>query len=187
MVKEASESVPRCSARCQSGSIPPDNAGSGWPQGGLGCSSEATESRAVPVVVLVEQCDETFGHVAECFAIAGFRVARARNSVQAITSQVRESADLLVINADRTMETAWLLAAKLRLTHPEARIWVYIRRPSTFDIDAANLLEIEELIEHGGKAPDLQMQVLDRLGVSAEMKVPRSGSPTGVDPVETAA
>jgi len=85
------------------------------------------------------------------------------------------------------VETAWLLAAKLRLTHPAARIWVYIRRPSTFDIAAANLFEIEELIEHGGKAADLQTQVMDRLGVSADMKVLCSGSPIGIDPVEAAA
>ncbi|MHC4407239.1 MAG: hypothetical protein ACYTG0_47120 [Planctomycetota bacterium] len=85
------------------------------------------------------------------------------------------------------METAWLLAAKLRLTYPAARVWVYIRWPSTFDIDAANLLKIEELIEHGGKPAELQTKTLDRLGVSADVKVPCSGSPIGIDPVEAAA
>jgi len=112
-------------------------------------------SPAVPVVVLVEPCDEVFDRMKECFATAGFRVARARDSSQAIKGYLRESAELLVVNADQTVETAWLLAAKLRLTHPAARIWVYIRRPSTFDIAAANLLEIEELIEFGPKAADL--------------------------------
>lgn len=149
--------------------------------------SQRSELPARPVVVLVEHRDDVFDQLKCCFATAGFRVTRAWNSAQAIQSYVRESADLLVVNADQTAETAWLLAAKLRLTHPAARIWVYIRRPSRFDLAAANRLAVEELIELGPAAVDLPTQILDRLDVPADMKAPCFGSPAGIDPAEAAA
>ena len=150
-------------------------------------SSRRSEASAVPVVVLVEHRDDVFDRLKCCFTTAGFRVTRAWNSAPAIKSYVRESADLLVVNADQTAETAWLLAAKLRLTHPAARIWVYIRRPSRFDLAAANLLAIEELIELSPEAAGLQTQVLDRLGLSADKPAPCSSSSTPSDPTTTAA
>lgn len=150
-------------------------------------SSRRSEAPAVPVVVLVEHRDDVFDRLKCCFTTAGFRITRAWNSAQAINSYVRESADLLVVNADQTAETAWLLAAKLQLTHPAARIWVYIRRPSRFDIAAANLLAIEELIVLGPEAEDLQRQVLDRLGLSAHQPDPCSSGLTPGDPTTTAA
>ena len=150
-------------------------------------SSRKSELSAAPVVVLVEHRDDVFARLKHCFTTAGVCVTRAKSSAGAIERYVKESADLLVVNADQTEGTAWLLAAKLRLTHPAARIWVYIRRPSTFDLDAANLLAIEELIEYGGRVADLQAQVQDRLGVSVDTKVPRSDSLTGIDPLEAVA
>jgi hypothetical protein len=186
MINEVSNSVLH-GAACHYGFIQPDNVGSRRPWDEFGYSSQRRDSPAVPVVVLVEKCDDVFDGMAKCFATAGFQVARARNSVQAIKSYAREPADLLVVNADQSMETAWLLAAKLRLTHPAARIWVYIRWPSTFDIAAANLLAIEELIEHRGQPAELQMQTLDRLGVSVKMAAPGWDSPIGIKPVASVA
>lgn len=149
--------------------------------------SQRSELPARPVVVLVEHRDDVFDRLKCCFATAGFRVTRAWNSAQAIQSYLRESADLLVVNADQTLETAWLLAAKLQLTHPAARIWVYIHRPSRFDLAVANWLAIEELIELSPEAADLPTQVLNRLGLSADKPASCSSSSTPSDPTTTAA
>lgn len=187
MIKQVSDRVPQGPTCGQSGSIPRDQARHGRPRDELGSTSQTAESPATPVVVLAERRDDVFDRLTECFAAAGFRVARARSSADAVKSYLSARADLLVVNADQPAETAWLTAAKLHLTHPAARIWVYIRRPSTFDVTAANLLAIEELIEYGGKAEGLRTQILDRLGVASDMKVPSSGSPTRIDPVAPAA
>ncbi len=148
---------------------------------------QTPESPAVPVVVLVEGRDDVFDRLAGCFTRAGFRVARARSSAEALRRYVSEPAELLVVNSDQPEETAWLLAGKLHLTHPAARIWVYIRRPSMSDVAAANLLAIEELIEYDGEAAGLQTQILNRLGVSSDVPVRCCGSPVGNVPVEAAA
>ncbi len=146
--------------------------------------SRRSQPPAVPVVVLVEHRNEVFNRLKYCFTTAGFCVIRAKSSAEAVKCYVSESANLLVINADAsaesawlqaainvdaTAESAWLLAAKFRLTHPAARIWAYIRQPSTLDVEAANLLAIEELIEYQGKIAQLESQVLDRLRMSTEM------------------
>jgi hypothetical protein len=68
-----------------------------------------------------------------------------------------------------------------------ARIWAYVFQPSTFDVAAANLLAIEELIEHDGKVAELESQLLDRLGVSANKPAPCSSSSARIDPTITAA
>ncbi len=151
------------------------------------CSSQTPESPAVPVVVLVEHRDDVFDRLKHCFTRAGFCVTRARNSVEAVERYVSEPTNLLVLNANQPAETAWLLVAKLHLTHPAARIWVYIFQPSTFDVAAANLLAIEELIEYDGKVEKLESQLEDRLRASADMPVPCPGSSTRIDPVEAAA
>ena len=187
MAKQVSDNVPQGPTCSQSGSIPCDNAGYRRLGDKPACSSQTPESPAVPVVVLVEHRDDVFDRLTGCFTTAGFRVVRAMGSAEALQRYVSEPADLLVVNSDQPQETAWLLAGKLHLTHPTAQIWVYICRPSTFDIASASLLAIEELIEHGGETAKLQTQVLNRLGLSADIKAPCSGSPTGIDPVETAA
>ena len=154
-------------------------------------SSRRSESATVPVVVLVEHRDEVFNRLKDCFTTAGFCVTRVRNSAEAVKCYVSKPANLLVINADASAksawlqaainadasaESAWLLAAKLRLTHPAARIWAYIRQSSTFDVEAANLLAIEELIEYQGKVEQLEAKVLDRLGVSTDVTPPCPGN-----------
>lgn len=187
MIEQVSDGVPQGPTCGPSDSVPRDNAGHERPGDETACSSQTAEPPAVPVVVLVEHRDDVFDRLKHCFAPARLRVVRARTSAEAVARYVSEPASLLVVNANRLAESAWLLAAKLRLTHPAARIWVYICRPSTFDVTAANLLAIEELIEYGGKVAALETRILDRLGASADVSVPCSGSSTRIDPVATAA
>ena len=181
MIKQVFDRVPPGMSRGQPYSIPHDNAGFRRPRDEPDCSS------AVPVVVLVEHHDDVFDRLTNCFTAAGFRVARATSAGEAIKRYVSEHADLLVVDADRPAESAWLLAAKLRLTHPAARIWVYIFQPSTLDVSAANLLAIEELIEYGGKVAELELHLLDRLGVPANKPVLCPSSSVRIDPATTAA
>ncbi len=187
MIKQVFDRVPPGLSRGQPDSIPHDNAGFRRPRDEPDCSSQTVESSAAPVVVLVEHRDDVFDRLTNCFTAAGFRVARATSAAEAIKRYVSGHADLLVIDADRPAESAWLLAAKLRLTHPAARIWVYIFQPSTLDVSAANLLAIEELIEYGGKVAELELQLQDRLGVAANKPVLCCSSSTTADPAVTAA
>lgn len=187
MIKQVSHSVPQDFTCGQTDSVPRDNARYRRPRGEPDCSLQTAESPASPVAVLVEHRDYVFDRLTECLTTAGFRVARATGSTEAIKLYVSKPADLLVVNSDQPMETAWLLAAKLHLTHPAARIWAYVSQPSTFDVAAANLLAIEELIEYDGDVSELTSQILSRLGVSTDVPVVCSGSPTGIDPVEAAA
>ncbi len=187
MIKQVFDRIPQGLSRGHPDAIPHDNAGYRRPRDEPDCSSQTTESSAVPVVVLVEHRDDVFDRLTKCFTAAGLRVARATSAAEAIKHYVSEHADLLVINADRPVESAWLLSAKLRLTHPAARIWVYIFQPSTLDVAAANLLAIEELIEYGGKVAELELQLLDLLGVSANKPVLCPSSSTTTDPAVTAA
>ncbi len=127
-------------------------------------------------VLLVEHRDEVIARLAADLAAAGFCVVPAKNSTEAIKRYLRHPTDLLLINADHPAESAWLLAAKLHLTHPTARLWVYMCRPSTYDVTAANFLMIDELIEYGGSICRLTAGILDRLGASADSTAfPRRG------------
>ncbi len=187
MTKQVSDNVPQGPTCGQFGSIPCDKAGYRLSGGKPGEPSQTSKSPAVPVVVLVEHRDDVFDRLIGCFTTAGFRVVRATSSSDAIKWYVSEPADLLVVNSDQPRETAWLLVGKLHLTHPAARTWVYIRRPSASDVAAANMLAIEELIEYDGEAAELQIQILNRLGVSSGIPVPCCSSPVGIVSVEAAA
>jgi response regulator RpfG family c-di-GMP phosphodiesterase len=85
-------------------------------------------------VLMVEQRDEVAARLSADLAGAGFRAVRARSSKKAIAYYVRRPNDVLMVNGDHPDESAWLLAAKLHLTHPTARIWVYMRRLSACDV-----------------------------------------------------
>ena len=183
MIRKATDSALRGSTRGQPRPILRHNSRHGRPRGKPDWSprrpdrsSQKPEPHAAPVVVLVEHRDGVFDHLRLGFTTAGFSVTRARNSAEAVKYFVSETASLLVVNADAPAESAWLLAAKLRLTHPTARIWVYTRQLTTLDVAAANLLAIEELIEHHGKPIQLESKLLGRLGVSTDTSLPCPGN-----------
>ena len=119
--------------------------------------------RGFRTVLLVESRDDVFSCLAAVFVTAGLRVARAKSPTEAIRRYVRNPAGLLVVNADQPNQSAWLLAAKLRLTHPVACIWVYSRHPSTSDVGVANFLMIDELIDFEGDLSCLTDEVFHRL------------------------
>ena len=182
MIEQVFDNLPQGFNCGQPDSIPHDNARYRRPGDEPDCSSQTAQSSAVPVVVLVEHRDDVFDRLTNCFTAAGFRVARATSAAEAIKRYVSEHADLLVINANRPAESAWLLAAKLRLTHPAARIWAYVFQPSTLDVAAANLLATEELIEYDGKVAELESQLLERLGMPAN-SMPVNSMPVNGMPV----
>ncbi len=114
-------------------------------------------------VLLVEHNDGVFVQIANDLAAVGIRVVRATNAPEAIRCYVAGPADLLLINADQPCESAWLLTAKLRLTHPTARVWVYASRMSNADIAMANAVGVDELIDHGGNVKRVVERILERL------------------------
>ena len=107
----------------------------------------------VPVqmtVLLVEDRDEVFAGLANCLSMVGLRAVQAKTGTDAIRRYVRQPPALLMVNADHPAESAWLLVAKLHLTHPAARFWAYKRRLSPPDVSAAKFLHVDELIEYRG-------------------------------------
>jgi len=134
---------------------------------GACCHWESWWAKSVRTILLVEPRDEVFARLASDLAAAGIRAARATGATEAIRRYVHRPTDLLLVHADQPGESAWLLAAKLHLTHPRARIWVYASRMSSFAVAAANCLMVEELIEYRHDASRLVAEILDRLEVSA--------------------
>lgn len=149
-----------------SGSLLIDRPSSARPAVADNCEASEPNSPSTQgfrTVLLVESRNDVFSRLATVFVTAGLRVARAKNPTEAIQCYVRNPAYLLVVNADQPGESAWLLAAKLRLTHPAACIWVYIRHSSTSDVGTANFLMIDELIDYEGDLSCLTDEVLHRL------------------------
>lgn len=126
----------------------------------------------VQAVLLVESRDDVFDRLARDLAAARVQVVRARSSTEAIGRYLRNPECLLVVNADKPGGSAWLLAAKLHLTHPAARIWAYQHRPLSFDLLAAKFLDVEELIEYRGDLSRLTCQIMRRLN-AAELPAAR--------------
>lgn len=114
-------------------------------------------------VLLMEYRDDVFARLAADFATRGIQTIRAKNGAQAIQQYVRRLSDVLIVNADHPHESAWLLTAKLHLTHPTARIWAYKRRLSDRDTATAGFLGVDELIEHDSDLRCLATEILDRL------------------------
>ena len=111
---------------------------------------ENTEARDMPTVLLLEHRDDVHSLLSAGLAAGGIQTIRATNSAQAIRQYVGRPTDVLIVNGDQPNESAWLLAAKLHLTHLAARIWVYKRRISACDVAAANFLTIDGLVDYDG-------------------------------------
>ena len=163
-----------------SGSLLIDRSSSAGPAIADDCEANEPDSPGIQgfrTVLLVESRDDVFNRLAAVFVTAGLRVARAKSSSEAIRRYVRNPACLLVVNADQPDQSAWLLAAKLRLTHPVACIWVYSRHPSTSDVEVANFLMIDELIDYKDDVSCLVDEVLHRLFDSTVHEAQPIGDP----------
>ncbi|MHB1033450.1 MAG: response regulator [Pirellulales bacterium] len=104
-------------------------------------------------VLLVEYRDEVFARLAGDFAAMGMWVERACSSVDAFCRFARCSSALVIANANMPGEGGWLLAGKLRLAWPMARVWLYAPRPSwssEYDHGLAHFLGVAELIYYQG-------------------------------------
>ena len=124
---------------------------------------EDAEVRGMPTALLMEHRDDVFSMLSASFVARGIRHIRVTSAFQAIRQYVRRPTDVLIVNGDQPNENAWLLAAKLHLTHPKARIWVYKRRLSACDVATANFLKINELIAYEGSFGRLAAEFLEHL------------------------
>ncbi|OHB84081.1 MAG: hypothetical protein A2V98_10630 [Planctomycetes bacterium RBG_16_64_12] len=141
---------------------------------GTSCQRETWPASSVRSLLLVEHRDRVFARLAAELTAMGMRVVRATGAREAIRRYVDRPTDLLVVHADLPGESAWLLSAKLRLTHPAAHIWVYGRRLSAFDVAAANFLMVDELIEYQGGLSRLSEEILARF--EAAVRPPASAA-----------
>lgn len=117
-------------------------------------------------ILLVEHRDEVFARLAGDFAAMGIWVERACNAAEAFCRFACCSPDLMIANAHMPYEGGWLLAAKLRLIRPAARIWLYSPRPSwspEYDQGLARFLEVAELIHYRGDLFLLAEKIRNRL------------------------
>jgi DNA-binding NtrC family response regulator len=151
------------------------------------CELESWRPPSVRTILLVEHRDEVSARLATDLAAAGMRTVQAKTTTEGLRRCVREPTALLVVNADQPGESAWLLAAKLHLTHPAARIWVYMHRASTFDVEAANFLTVDELIEYRGDLSRLTGEILARFEPAARSSASTGRSAGRTGPVEAIA
>lgn len=126
-------------------------------------------------VVLVERRDDVFDRLASDLAATQVRIVRASCSIAARRRYLQTQASLLLVNADQPGESTWLLAAKLRLTHPAVRIWAYKCKSSRSDIVAARFLKVDELIEHLGDLSRLSREILHRFRAAKGSSFSTSG------------
>lgn len=145
------------------------------------CESQSIDAPNMPTVLLVEYRDDVFARLAADLAARGIRAMRAVDGTQAIRRYVRRPTDLLIVNADQPDQSAWLLTAKLHLTHPTARIWVYKRRLSTSDVATANFLQIDGLIDYESDLCRLAATILDSLLRLPTHETPKPNGEHGTD------
>jgi len=145
---------------------------------------DATVVENPTTVLLVEHRDEVFLQLVSNLATLGVRVVWAAHATEAIRRYVHCPTDLLIVSGDLPDESAWLLTAKLHLTHPAARTWVYMRRLSDLDVSSANFLKVDELIDHEDDWEALAAGITDRLRDSAGAIPVVGGKPEQVAPAE---
>ena len=123
------------------------------------------DSFAVPCrsVLLVEPRDEIFARLAGELEGRGLCVFRATSAAGASRSYARRPVDLLLVPPALPDESGWLFLSKLRLTDPAAKVWVYTAHVSPAEVDLANFVRADELIDYGGALWRLTEEVLDRL------------------------
>jgi DNA-binding response OmpR family regulator len=118
----------------------------------------------VHTVLVVEHRDEVFARLAADLCAVGVGVKRAVSAAQALRRYARRSADLVLCHVDLPDQSSWLLTAKLRLSCPAARVWVYTPRSSAAHTALARFVQAEELIEYGGDLWRLSAELRGRLG-----------------------
>jgi DNA-binding response OmpR family regulator len=115
-------------------------------------------------MLVAEHRDEVFARLAADLRAAGARVERAVSAAEATRRYARRPADLLLCNVDLPDQSSWLLTAKLRLSCPDVRVWVYTPRSSATHVALARFVQAEELIDYGGDLWRLSAELRDRLG-----------------------
>ncbi len=129
------------------------------------------------VAVVVEPRDDVFRRVAIQAALAGLRVLRARNAVDALTLTVRHRPALIVSNNDLPDQSGWLLAAKLRWLDPSLAIWLYQAGWTDYHHGLARYLRVDRLLCEENVADILADRIVELLASSGDTKVPDQAMP----------
>jgi CheY-like chemotaxis protein len=120
-------------------------------------------------ILLVENRDEVYSRLAADLSRLGVRVCRAKGGTEATSRCARRRPHLLLISARLPDESGWLLTSKIRMTEPHLPIWIYAPWASPANVDMANFVAADELIDYEGDLWRLSHEIIDRLGVpSAE-------------------
>ncbi len=131
------------------------------------CRRKGLDSHSFRAVLLVEYRDEVFARLECDLAAMGVWVERASNAAEASQRFAHCPPDLMIVNVDMPDESGWLLAGKLRLVRPTARVWLYSPRSSGFDHGLAHFLGVSQLIHYEGDLLCLaeEIRYLIRLGL----------------------
>lgn len=124
-------------------------------------------------LLLVEPRDEVFARLAADLAEAGLRVVRAESAAGAIERLAIDAPCIVVVSRDAGEQSGWLVAAKLRLSQPAARIWVYLARKTAVEVSMARFLRVEELVAYHGDLFRLSDAILDCLAGCPVSSEPR--------------
>jgi DNA-binding NtrC family response regulator len=118
-------------------------------------------------VLVVEYRDEVFARLAADLGAVGLRVRRADTATKAAQRHSRRPANLILLSAHLPDQSAWLFSSKLRRIDAATPVWVYTAQASSTDVNLANFVQADELIDYGGDLWKLAAEVAERLGVPA--------------------
>lgn len=135
------------------------------------------------VILVVEHRDEVFARLAADLGRTGLRVHRAETATRAAHHHARRPADLILLSAQMPDESAWLASQKLRMTDAEVPVWIYSAWATPTDVDMANFVHADELIDYGGDVWNLTDQVADRLNDPFSPFAPAADRPDELRPV----
>lgn len=101
-------------------------------------------------ILLAEHRDEVFARLAADLADLGHSVSRATEAAEIPRLYALAKASCVICNFQLPHTTGWLTATKLKMYHPNARIWVYMARKDDRDRTWAKLSGIERIIYYQG-------------------------------------
>ncbi|WP_146526208.1 response regulator [Novipirellula artificiosorum] len=120
-----------------------------------------------PVTFVVEHRDEIFARIATDVAEAGYRVIRAKSTIDALKACGHFEPTLVVASANLPDQNGWLLACKLALVDSNVRIWLYDSHATDYDQSIARYLHVETLIRYDGDLLGLSHMIVERLNEHA--------------------
>ena len=101
--------------------------------------------------ILIAECrDEVFARLAGDLSEAGYKVFRATSADQVPRIYGYAAADLVICSMHLPDASPWLVATKLKMCRPGARVWAYAAWASDDDQEWAAFSEIERVLYYRG-------------------------------------